>query len=277
MKHRRKNADLWVDTILQGYEVEDLPLPLEDYYDEERDIARHFELGRGSFGSVLKTDNPDIVIKITKDSGEAAVAKFCVENAENDELMNGIVQYYAVRSMGHMDGAEIYALWREKVDHVGVTYWDTPRVHSALNNLGRLTNSYVKQELAQVSWLDGSSSWNATDDTELACRDYEAEYNILSNLVLRDFDAGYLFATYADFISEVDGIPWISRVLAAYNVICDYISYSRMTEAIGNTLIQLFNAGFILLDTYSNNLGTVRREGRETCVIFDPGYVVILP
>jgi hypothetical protein len=82
---------------------------------------RFYEFGTGSYGTVLPTRDPRVVLKISSDKSEI---EFVLRAEHLGMWPSGLVKYYRMLQLSAARSRPIYAIWREEAYAVGAALID---------------------------------------------------------------------------------------------------------------------------------------------------------
>jgi hypothetical protein len=230
------------------------------------------EYGCGSYGCVMPTHEPGLVIKLTTDMSEA----WFISRAMSLEETTGIVTYKGLYALSATDryGRQIFVLWRTEARDVGA--WDYARTHKENSDYARrvdreamgLLGSFKEWASIARDYLQpklkaaGANSDKRHKILTAAWKAYErAEPEEGGRGTYRSANArgmakvGIALRTCLELSQEMQGNP------SLYNV----------GEALGHFL----ENGIVLADVHSNNLGLAFDEDEGSgAIITDPGHAV---
>lgn len=223
------------------------------------------EHGCGAFGCVFKTHRQGVVIKITEDEGEAALAETIVQRNSWKNL-DGIVRYY--RTCKLPTSIPTYILWREEAYDVGIT----PKYDMSCQLTSRGKRSaQLFVELIQEYGASALQVWNSFNASK--------NRDILWNRIQALFQSTDEQLDCGISMKAIDRMP-PEQKLTAYFCICHrsaaFMEENEFGSEIGRSLSKLLNDNVLLTDMRRANIGLVLREGKEcpTPVIIDPGHVI---
>ena len=243
------------------------------------------EYGCGKYGCVYPTKNPGVVVKLTADENEAAVASPIMRWQTQDKSLEGIVRYYAslpisgkYKSENERHPTAVTLLWREEAMHAG----GYMRFAKEL----RRSNSKLFAKMMG----SGAILWSAVMSANRAL-----------NLHLQAADPKRLVLEAADHLDSarerladaadplMDGEPAMvdyeydngpadfAFSLAAFEFLTRELQRVGPLAQVGKTLLSLLkNYGVLLADVHDENVGMVTRGRRRLWVITDPGMAVFL-
>ncbi len=263
-------------------------------------LVQFTELGCGSYGCVLPSHDPQIVIKVTTDASEAAF----VERVSQWEWPDGITRYHALMKI---EGAyrvsrkmtsprEAWVLWRESARMVG-----------GLEELQKEASGGQRRWGTYGDFATTSES-ELSDALGLVDAIYAAGDRTLQMVIARATDPASRWREAhehrdlaAELVDAVDGEPmdgdaWVASLLEmteanteldlaaetaiwieAYRKTAKAMSVSRLMGAVGQTLLTYFERRVFLADLHAGNFGVVDRDGTATWAITDPGNVLFMP
>lgn len=273
----------WVDTALRKNwsQLEGtvgpamMPIPWTD--DDERGPGEYAgakgkvfqEYGSGHYGTVLRTRDPGIVLKVTSDPTEAQFVQYATSLGE---MPDGLVHYFRIiEIVGSYRKRSIYAIWREAAHDIGIYLHDPIRGQHLLN-LDRHTYYEGQKYLRNFQYAAGSvRTWLRTHPHDLGKIQRFAE-DI-------DFDDAWEFAEKGEAVAaRFVGIKRISVMYASLKGLVELMESTDGIYLVGGALGFYLEHNVLLADVHANNVGLVDREDYDgpIAVITDPGHAVFL-
>ena len=274
-KRKTKVNPQWVQSLIQQYcdqihyaaKKYNLPLPL---LDGQCVIDPRSELGEGSYGVVYETDSFDCVFKATTDSSEAHFIQTAI-NLRKDKGVDpeGIVDYRAVfalpREAKH-DGLEVFVLWREQAVSVG------------------LPETVAKADRSMIKFIEAMAAYYDATEGDPDKNDAGAFWLAVQQ------QGEVSLTTYWAWLKErvalanrmIDGTEGVSQSEMANRLFRAYVAAEQMEESgpdgrhVGRALLDYFRSGLLICDLHADNVGIVRRKGKEFWCLSDPGHVMAL-
>ncbi len=232
------------------------------------------ELGCGHYGCVLATSRDDIVLKVTSDPSEAAFVTILLRHKLEQE---GIVRYFDVRKIpGERKGRDLYAIWRESAYDVGKLF--PTRFGFSKDDYDRQVLNRVKDRLmAFKGWAHDIRTW--TRKTSNPWPIFESALKTLANgghaLDLVELDDREKVVIRRWPIGDTQ--TRITVLLRACELSAEMMANEPDGYLVGTALKDLLEAGILLADVHTDNVGRVDREDHKgAIVITDPGHAVFL-
>lgn len=225
------------------------------------------ELGCGSYGCVMPTSDPAVVIKVTSDMTEAAfvAASMTLGPPAGAWEDAGIVRYYAVyRLPGTHKGRPMFVLWREAATEVGLSWDSTKRDYERWSRvvLYNLLDHY-KQFAGVVREAHKKGMLLPENISKF-------QSAILKIEAIPESDS-----YFKDVMRQTPVQGRVGTALAALHLIEDTMENTAICDAIGQALAFYRTQGLLLSDVHHQNVGLVPRM-QKTWVITDPGHAVPL-
>lgn len=214
------------------------------------------EFGCGSYGCVMPTHDPGVVLKITEDASEAWFAYVARELAGKDGWPLGIVRYHQVLGFVPKDHRrELYLLWRDEANDVGKVPAGS-KLDVALTrymDVIAVMHGYLPQSDKARSKLYASALRKVPETEELL-----KSARVPARAVHRAMEQNRTLGTATAF--------------AALYQIAAQLEDDSKTAALGSTIRYYIDQGIILGDLHQGNVGKALDDGRW--VISDPGLVI---
>lgn len=255
-------ATPWVDRNLRTFwdRIEDI---VGRTWMPEMDGAKAVEYGCGSYGCVMPTQgDPDTVCKLTTDETEAFFVGQAIELGDWDEA-HGIVEYKRILKLPVTHKSrDVYVLWRESVEDVGLfkdPYMRDHRRRAVLNALdgvkaaATVVRTMYKRAQSRDAWLDTLSRANGFE--EWAWQNVSHDTDMLHG-----------------WASLFRGPQKLALALRAYHLHAELAQHTDGPDAIGQALGFYLERGIVLADVHGNNVGL--RTDTDTWIITDPGHAV---
>lgn len=247
------------------------------------------ELGEGHYGVVYPTTDPKVVLKITSDETEAHFIKISQHLATQGIQASGIVRYFDVFALkGQRRGRDVFVLWREAAYDIGKLDQHFCDQGEYFCRQAEIFKKYIWQ------WVDTGrllrkmylSKENSPDrwqwlDKQVSSMDevYQQEEDL--------FDVLSHLHNYAIIVHSINARfkrnPLrFAALLVALERIAQGMSNENVAYQVGRTLGEYLNAGLVLADVHTGNLGFVGSRDDDPDfadtmpVITDPGHVMIL-
>lgn len=246
------------------------------------------ELGCGTYGCVLETFDPEVVIKVTTDASEAEFVQMAAPWGWPD----GITKYYGYESLigsyrlsRKRRPSPAALLYRESANDVGKLAED------AALAIDQTTGRRARAEAVILS----QSIWDSGERLLKTMEAFMKRGGTLSDLfrsaqrvkgraqiMLR----GSTSPTSERFWTELDldlkdtaQSPELTVAVAleAYAACMHAMVNNAAMAAVGKTLLFYAARSLVFADLHQGNFGVVDRNGRPTWVITDPGNIVVLP
>lgn len=275
----------WADRVLNTQRAETrkyatkhgLPSPIARQLTDSKGHQKWLEFGCGTYGCVYPTSDPDIVVKLTRDADEVAIAKHLMKLG--DKAPAGIVKYSGVLDTElSQNGAPLFLLWRESASSVG-GYADEMNVQ-----LDRL------QDFASIA-KEALDRWRG--DPEQLPNQIKRAGNVLAKLGVQVIDSptahtqvllngsavdvrnvpGWFKSNSPKLAPSIDSYAMMGAAgwMAAIEI-AKKLAASEDLHLVGEAFLELSKKGILLADVRSANLGLVNRGGQREWVIVDPGY-----
>ena len=234
------------------------------------------ELGCGTYGCVLPTDAPDVVVKVTVDTSEARfVALTLCQGLQSP----GLTAYYAIerlpgeRKLDWDDKPrQIFALWRAAAHDVGRTELALFR-----RDIPDALRSEIDDFIVRANRFQAWAS--ELQDIDIASKEY-----LLEQIKAPELDQGAALVSIDDSLTvRLGEAPKGSNLHAASLIAAcrteAMLMASYAPEAgglVGQTLLDLISDDIVLADVHAGNLGRLAEGPHGKLVIIDPGHAVML-
>lgn len=270
----------WADELFRRYcgkvnsyaAAHNLPMPMtEEQLIPGCDLKT--ELGQGHYGAAYKTDQEDIVFKVTSDITEAHFIKSAIKLRPNVDP-DGIVRYLDIVAIPERHfRRNLFLIWREEAIKVGLPSYGATHDIRELNELLYEFRSVAmharKLSLHTIKSRGLSGYWKFINDARALSGEAQNIMSDVEDLTLRAI-VGY------DTNNAARRMAWLLAGCLKYA--WDMENASNVATYIGNALREYLGAGLLLADVHAGNVGTVQRYGfvRPILVITDPGHAVVL-
>lgn len=221
------------------------------------------EYGTGIYGTVMPTNKPRLVVKITSDPAEARFA-YILSNLPKSKYPPGLVRYHRVYQLqGTHENRPIFVLWREEAENVGAIRSDT----ETANYL------YAIRDHADPSFrLTYDEEMRQSHVRPIA----EADKKYRGKTGYEHRGKGPdIFKRAGLAISSEDTAAGFG-VQAARAIADDMSHHNKEAPLVGAAIRDLIDNGVVLADVHPGNVGQVLRRGRWQNAITDPGNVAFL-
>ncbi len=247
-----KNPPVWTVELFNDFcapisryaEKHDLPMPVtEKGLIPLCDLGK--EYGRGFYGVVWPTEKEGTVFKITTDETEAHFIQTAI-NLRNEKNISpeGIVEYYDIVAIPrkHLK-RNIFMTWREEVTSTGIDYYSR-----SAHEFGDMLMNF--KEYAHDIMTTTRERWRK----------------------IKNADA------YWKWLDESlkDDRSWVARSLSTCQTIAMELQNNQPGTYVGGALREYMDAGILLADIHTGNVGKVFRGNSSYYVISDPGHAVVL-
>ncbi len=247
------------------------------------------ELGVGHYGVVYRTEDPGIVFKITSDETEGYFVAEAIKLRETRKAdPDGIVRYYAIRALPEKHkGRNVYVLWREEAVHIGLPAYrgaagyDTRNMNEFQKLLMVFKNcaheAKIIAQKIQKNAGDRYWDWVAKRTDEDVLEKMSDQY---SEMDKEGYDP-YGTKLSNQLTQKYKGSPdlrfsWLLE--CCHQVSMEMVNANMYATLVGGALGEYLDAGLLLADVHTMNVGEVEREGYTGTifVITDPGHSVPL-
>lgn len=228
------------------------------------------EYGTGHYGTVIPTETPGLVIKITSDPTEAAFVRVSLGFRT---WPAGLIPYHAVfRLTGVHRDRPIYIIWRDEAFDVGKwvpRYLKTPRDQQTLVFVRRLHQYYsFANGVGSVFWK--SKKLNLARQNALIA--YDHYYGTIGDVDRLAKGSKQLDA----LIKTKKGADRAGFCIAGCRTVSETMSSESVGDAVGETYLALFENGVILADVHTKNIGRNDPGPGGVLVVTDPGHAIFL-
>jgi hypothetical protein len=227
------------------------------------------ELGKGHYGAIYSTSDPDVVFKVTSDDTEAQFIKAATPLGWPE----GIVVYRAIIDFeGKFRGRETFGIWREAAFPVGLQ-----RPHRITSN----DDQYLKKFWWELQHFK--------DNATIVRASLQRKPGMMDEVRSRDAWAHSIVTWDTAMPKSMETIhrqrqalyhKGVDRAAVALKA-CEVIAMAMETSSyfghsVGCALGYYLDNGMLLADVHANNVGIVHRDGEPYWVITDPGHAVFL-
>jgi hypothetical protein len=238
------------------------------------------EYGTGHYGTVMPTNDPRVVIKITSDKTEA---RFVAIVLTFKEQPLGIVRYHRIVQLpGAYRKRPVFAIWRQSAENVGNI--GPRRAGDAYDE--RLAKTFLRSMVVfqSAAGLARDVLKRAKDPQAIATSAAQRAGRRESEIVLGDYAGGYMARTPREVMRATmarysAGAPRLAYLLELLDVVSgEVIAETDYGYLVGRALNDYLHRGLLLADVHDGNLGMAEVEEYSTLmpVITDPGHAVIL-
>lgn len=279
----------WVDRNLKAA-WERVEAQVERAWMPELEPGRKFsvdELGCGYYGCVMRTAEPDLVLKISTDITEAMFAQNAINLGDWPE---GIVRYNQVVALGGVSHRKrpVFLLWREEAFNIGFPgkmvwggYEGTLSDYERRSAETLMWNLASFRDYAQVVRSLTLKSNPATVVAD-AKRYEQFAYDFVAERTEYRGDKVIIAAPRLKAEARLtfgrDTPRAVAVALRCCELISEIMENTYMNDTIGGALSFYQAQGVLLADVHADNVGQVRREGEgyELNAITDPGHAIPL-
>ncbi len=240
-----------------------------------RTVKRFQEHGCGSYGCVLPTAKPSIVLKLTTDVSEAAFVAYVLRSKEESD---GLVRYFKILALADEShrNRPVFAIWREEANDVGtiaksIPYTETDRIAKSLRYMQKVANlmrDTFKRMKATYEY-NLVVSGQPLDPTYFTKQlDQYAEW-------ATQFPHGRDQAMDVARISNYKGIQRIAVARAAYQYHAEEMYSTQHQSLLGDAFMTYLHEDIVLADVHMGNVGMpldTDRVGSGEPIIVDPGH-----
>ncbi len=200
------------------------------------------ELGAGAYGSVFKTEDPNVVLKLTSDESEAHFIQTAMHLYLKGVKSAGMVEYFGIGALREKhENHRVFVTWREYATEVELPCGKSRvfedfcfYVDAFLDKANRLRNRLFA---AFHQYGTSAAYWRFVENDE------ETQHFL-------------------------EGLKGEARQLA---------NSSDAAKKVGDALGVYIDHGIVIADAHTGNIGAVERQsGRQTWTIVDPGHAVVL-
>jgi len=238
------------------------------------------ELGCGHYGCVLATNRPDVVLKVTSDPSEAAFVTLLQRHKLEED---GLVKYFDVQKVpGKRHNRDLFAIWREAAYDVGKVFPTSPPGRAATTSQLYDFRSLTNVKLGLIAFKDwahtfrsvikaSANPWPLIDHAFKALQNGSHQHAMVE-LGGRNNDSVVL--THWPIR---DTKTRLVVLLKACEMQAQMMGNEPAGYLVGQALERLLDAGILLADVHTGNIGRVDRpEHQGAVVITDPGHAVFL-
>jgi hypothetical protein len=256
------------------------------------------EYGCGSYGCVMPTNEPGLVIKLTTDVSEA----WFIARAMSLEETVGIVEYKGIYAVDAThSGKPLFVLWRTEARDVGA--WSYARTHKDNSDYARqvgleamrLLNSFkewasIARDYLQPKLKHIETTYHAHQTTyEVRSRNPQmpqvikpadnyvvVERHKLLTRAWRAYESAEPEEKHGSYrFAYAKGMARVGIALRSCLYIAQEMQGNPSLYNVGAALQHYLESGIVLADVHSNNLGLAfnEDEGSEA-IITDPGHAV---
>lgn len=275
---------VWADRVLntQGDEARkyaakhNLPSPIPRVEPDVRGRQKWLEFGCGTYGCVYPTGNPGIVVKVTHDADEVALAKLLMKLG--DKAPAGIVRYFgAFNTDMSQGGADVHLLWREEALEIGYRGPMAGEL-AKLQEFASLARAAMERGLerhdvaGRVKHAGGILAKmgmllpGCADCVDVMVGDRMTDVRNVAHVasdVAKDMGLGNVAPTKFDAYAFIAAAGWMAAELVAKK-----LAASKDLRLVGEAFLEMSGKGMLMADVRDENLGRVERGW----VIIDPGY-----
>ena len=236
-------------------------------------------LGSGMFGTVFKTEDKNIVFKLTSDQEEINFIKNIIDKPKPE----GIVKYYHIFDTGKCN---VWGIWRQACVTTGLrTGWNKKEVPLQLLYMGESLGKSITHREATIALhtfktcaeLIFSSKYKndiASIKRSEVTKSLEDVYvNKSINMLVTVNNNKCVISKVLSF----SGKNRITHAMSACLSISKFIEKETIVSDIGEALRFYMKKGFLISDTHGSNMGVVETGEGDTWSIFDPGRVISIP
>lgn len=253
-----------------------MPIELEGSGQRKRYVQ---EYGCGSYGCVMPTSAPKIVVKVTTDVLEA---HFVAAALQINEFPAGIVRYVGIlRLPAEHRNRPVFVLWREEAHDVGSvghhSFEKPPSWIAELDDYDKRNVKQFKTRLLRLkTWAHAfKESFDRAEDKERLYAELPKWHSWAMNRVeLDDVEAD----TYRPLPYQYRGSQRLAVALRGCEVIAEMMANEPFGDLVGGALEFYMEHGLLLADVHTGNIGRVDRPdyGGQALVITDPGHALPL-
>lgn len=250
------------------------------------------EFGTGSYGVVMPTMTPGVVMKLTSDADEAAFVKWIVEHPEFAKDLPGLIPYFKIVPLYDTayrrdinppikkSGRDVFVIWRAEAEKVGKafdgrggkSYEDRIQADAFV----RLDKFKAAAHLIKIT-LDRSKVAGAGAKALVAMERHHGEIDF-ELLDRRGMYTHEWLKTVTP--SWLKGVDKVARLLEVCRVTAEMMSSEPCATEVGQVLLDLLeDHGILLADVHANNVGMYippENYNSPIRVITDPGHAVFL-
>lgn len=227
------------------------------------------EFGTGHYGTVMPTERPEVVVKVTIDMAEAA---FVVAALAIGEFPPGIVRYQHVFHLGdvkHKDIADpepVWILWRQEARNIGILgAWEkdpeSPQQLAAAQLVVTMLFAGRRIHDADGAQFATAPMWVAENEQVMAWAKRTAQVRRLRNS-----------ENVAAHIDKYEDARATALALTYFRAAAAALAKSPVASALGTAFGFYYDHGIVLADVHLGNIGKVGKD----LVITDPGHAVFL-
>lgn len=267
MRRKVKSNPEWTDDILYRFcepirsvaEAHGLPAPL---LKRNCMIEQRSEIGAGDYGVVWTTEDTEVAFKLTTDSTEAHFIQTAI-NLRKEGISDpaGLIDYRAIFSVPvKHDGFDVFAIWREKAEHVGLPCDVSEKEEDMVSFISLLSNFYKASDAAFFAAFEEQN----VSENEDRYFNWIEERVGLANRIFKG-ETGLYESSFAKTLAK------------CYRIAIDMENSGEAGRYVGEALKTYMENGMLLCDIHANNVGLVDRgKCRSIWAITDPGNVLLL-
>lgn len=237
------------------------------------------EYGTGHYGTVMPTNTPGIVCKVTSDATEGA---FVAAALSLPEWPPGLIRYQRIASLpGKHRDRPLFILWRQEAHDVGkIISWDPRNRHPEEAEAIALLMNVKDAAHAAREMLKRGASLDAAGAEEQFAYEWAGErIEMLERWApMPPKKRGVAHEVPA----SIRGAQRLAVMLRFFHLGCEMLEYNNaLTTSIGDALGFYFDRGIMMADVHLQNIGRYDHDNFGTGAdgvigITDPGHAVFL-